>query len=69
MTEQLIKSQTILRRKQVEDLTGLCRSAIYQKISKGIFPKPISLGTRAVGWLESEINNWIEWRIKKSRRA
>lgn len=57
----------ILRLANVEDRTGLKKSSIYLKISQKIFPPPISLGTRAVGWLESEINDWIEQRIRKTR--
>lgn len=45
----------ILRRKQVENRTGLSRSTIYMKISDGNFPKSVPLGPRAVGWIESEI--------------
>jgi len=62
-------AETILRRKQVEVRTGLSRSTIYLRISKGIFPKPISLGARAVGWLESEVDDWLEQQIKQSRQA
>ena len=61
--------QKILRLPEVKNLTGYSRSAIYLKISQGIFPTPISLGQRAVGWLESEISEWIENRIKQSRNA
>ncbi|MBP9653638.1 MAG: AlpA family transcriptional regulator [Rhodocyclaceae bacterium] len=60
---------TILRLPQVKVRTGLSRSAIYQKVSQGAFPKPVSLGARAVGWVESEIENWLSQRIKHSRRA
>ena len=50
---------TILRRKQVEARTGLARSTIYLRIQDGTFPRPINLGARAVGWLESEVTDWI----------
>ena len=49
----------ILRRNQVEDRTGLSRSTIYLRIQEGTFPRPISLGARAVGWLEHEIEAWL----------
>jgi prophage regulatory protein len=55
---------TILRRNQVEDRTGLSRSTIYARIQAGIFPKPISLGSRAVGWLENEVEKWLTDRIE-----
>ena len=59
----------ILRRKQVELRTGLRRSNLYDKISKGAFPAPISLGARAVGWLESDINNWLNDCVTKSKNV
>ena len=60
---------SILRRKQVESRTGLSRSTIYLRIKEGSFPKPISLGARAVGWLESEVEEWLDNRIKQSRHV
>lgn len=48
-------SFTILRLPDVLALTGLSRSSIYLRVSYGLFPKPISLGGRAVGWPEHEI--------------
>ncbi|OGT41399.1 MAG: AlpA family transcriptional regulator [Gammaproteobacteria bacterium RIFCSPHIGHO2_12_FULL_40_19] len=60
----------VLRRKQVEARTGLSRSTIYTRIAEGTFPRPINLvGGRAVGWIESEINEWLESRIKHSRKG
>jgi prophage regulatory protein len=49
----------ILRLKKVKDRTGLSRSTIYLRIQEGTFPRPISLGARAVGWLENEIEAWL----------
>jgi prophage regulatory protein len=53
----------ILRFAQVEDRTGLKHSAIYERIGEGTFPRPVPLGPKARGWLESEITEWIEQRI------
>jgi prophage regulatory protein len=53
----------IVRYPKVEDLTGLKHSAIYDRIGKGTFPKPIALGPKAVGWLEEEIFAWIDERV------
>ena len=58
---------TILRLRQVKDRTGLSRSAIYSRISTCDFPPSIALGPRAVGWIETDIANWIEGRIQASR--
>ena len=67
--KEALTRQTILRRKQVEARTGLSRSTIYERIKEGTFPAPISLGARAVGWLESDIDLWLAARIQKSRNA
>ncbi len=47
---------TILRRKQVEALTGYSRSTIYLRISQGLFVRPVSLGARAVGFPAGEVD-------------
>ena len=67
MTEIIQRQPAILRRKQVELRTGLSRSTIYQYIKDGAFPKPVPLGPRAVGWLESEVSEWIAERVKSAR--
>ena len=55
---------SILRRKQVEERTGLSRSTIYLRIQEGTFPRPVNLGARAVGWLENEIEAWLAARVE-----
>lgn len=60
-------NEKILRLRSVLSRTGLSRSMVYDLIAKKGFPKPISLGARAVGWLESEIDAWIAERVKASR--
>ena len=67
MTDPFRQAPTILRRKQVQARTGLSRSTIYQNIKDGIFPRPIPLGPRAVGWLESDVSDWIASRVKMAR--
>ena len=62
-------STTILRLPAVKARTGLSRSTIYLRISDGRFPKPISLGGRAVGWIDAEINDWLSQQIEASRKA
>ena len=60
---------SILRRKQVEQRTGLSRSTIYLRIQAGTFPKPINLGARAVGWLENEIDAWLVEKIELRNKS
>ena len=49
-------THNILRLPAVKTRTGLSRSTIYLLISEGCFPKPVSLGARAVGWPDSEVD-------------
>jgi prophage regulatory protein len=60
---------TLLRLPAVKERTGLSRSTIYLRVAQGTFPTPISLGGRAVGWIEAEIQAWLQDRIDTSRRA
>lgn len=78
MAEQTKKALVILRRKQVEARTGLSRSVIYARMRPNpkrphdydpTFPQPIALGPKAVGWVESEVEAWLEAQIEKSRNA
>jgi prophage regulatory protein len=62
-------THTVLRLPAVKARTGLSRSTIYLRISQGAFPRPVSLGARAVGWVEIEIQEWLEQRIEASRKA
>jgi prophage regulatory protein len=57
----------ILRLPNVLDRTGLSRSTVYQRVTEGRFPRPVSLGTRAVGWIETEVEEWIARQIEASR--
>ena len=59
----------ILRYPQTEEKTGLPRSTINAKLADDDddFPRPIRLGARSVGFLDSEIEDWIERRIRMSR--
>ena len=60
-------THTILRLPDVRATTGLSRSTIYLRVAEGSFPKPVRLGSRAVGWLEVEIQDWLQRRIEASR--
>ena len=59
----------ILRLPAVKEQTGLSRSTIYLQISKDKFPAPISLGDRAVGWLEKDIDDWLEQKVIDSQES
>lgn len=58
----------VLRLKQVAAIVGLGKSSIYRKVQEGTFPKPIKLGSvRASGWISTEVYDWIDDQIKRSR--
>ena len=74
MATQNNKPLTIIRRRQVEERTGLKRSTIYSKLSPNpkrptdydpTFPKPVSLGAKSVGWVEAEVEAWLTAQIAK----
>jgi prophage regulatory protein len=55
--------QRIYRRTQLPSVTGYSIPYLYELIEQGRFPRPIPLGARAVGWLESDISRWQQERI------
>ena len=58
----------ILRRPEVENLTGIPRSTLYAKIAAGDFPAPIKIGQRAVGWIEAEVHDWLDSRQRSCHK-
>ena len=52
----------LLRRPQVEEITGMGRSSIYRLMQDGDFPPPVRVGPAAVRWRESDITGWLESR-------
>jgi prophage regulatory protein len=57
----------VLRLPQVRQVTGLGRSMIYQLEAERRFPSRIKIGLRAVGWLQDEVQAWLEERVEGSR--
>ncbi|MGE8445881.1 AlpA family transcriptional regulator [Comamonas sediminis] len=53
----------VLKLKDVLSKTGLGKTTLYKLIGLSEFPKPISLGLRSVGWIENEIEAWIQVKI------
>jgi prophage regulatory protein len=50
----------ILRLKAVLNRTSLSRATLYRKVAAGTFPRQRKLSTRCAGWLESEVNAWMQ---------
>ena len=61
--------QKLLRLPQVIERTSLRRSTIYEMMGNGNFPKPVKLNLRSNGWLETEIDDWLESRIAERGAA
>lgn len=61
------KNAKLIRMPEVLNRTGFCRAWIYRLIEQKRFPEPIKLGERAIAFIESEIDMWIENTINLSR--
>lgn len=60
----MVQDQTttrILRMRDIRIKTGLSQSTLHDLVTRGVFPKPFTLipGGRAVGWLETSVDQWI----------
>ncbi len=62
-------AHVILRLPEIIARTGLSRSSIYLGISNGEFPRSVSLGGRAVGWLEEDVERWLAEKVEASREG
>lgn len=62
-----VKTKRFIRLPVVEDRSGLKRERIRQLEGEGKFPARVQLSDRAVGWVESEVEAWIQERIAASR--
>lgn len=79
MAEHITDAPRIIRRKKLEERTGLSCSTIYARINPKSptydpsFPRPIDLGrgmkNPPVGWVESEVDTWLQVQVQKSRSA
>jgi prophage regulatory protein len=55
----------LIKLRDVMDITGLGRSTVYKYVASGDFPKPVSLGVRAVAWVEEEVQDWIFLKVEQ----
>ncbi|ORT48955.1 AlpA family transcriptional regulator [Vibrio sp. qd031] len=62
-------SYKIMRLPEVINMTGLSRSTIYLRMYHGVFPQPISLGERAIGWLQTDVEQWLEACVVASKEV
>jgi prophage regulatory protein len=67
VAEQIRNATALLRRKQVEALTGLARSTLYKLIGESKFPKPVQITDGgAVAWRSDAVDAWINSRVSAS---
>ena len=59
----------VLKRPAVQNKTGLSKTHIYVLIAEGKFPKPVHLGGRAVGWVDDDVQAWLDGQILASRKV
>ena len=59
---------SLIRLSEVQRRTGYSKAWIYRLISQGRFPKQVKIGSRAIAFVESEIDEWIAKNIDSSRK-
>ncbi|SDY68753.1 helix-turn-helix transcriptional regulator [Acinetobacter kyonggiensis] len=67
--KQQIGNVRLIRRKEVQDKTGLGASSIYAMMAQGKFPKAVNISKRRVAWIESDIDFWIAECIAHNKQA
>lgn len=60
-------TRKILRLRDVEAVTGLSKSSVYQMMQDGTFPRAVKLTAKAVGWFEDEIEAWLSSRERTTK--
>ncbi|BEN05081.1 AlpA family transcriptional regulator [Serratia bockelmannii] len=61
-------SKSLIRLTDVQRRTGYSKAWIYRLMSQGKFPASVKIGTRAIAFVESEIDDWVNQRIAESRK-
>ncbi len=62
-------SHSFIRLPEVQRRTGYSKAWIYRLISQQRFPSAVKIGSRAIAFVESEIDDWIDQRIVESREG
>ena len=60
-----MKFEKVIKLPAVMKISAGSRASIYKWMAEDKFPKSISLGGRAVGWVESEVFEWVNQRIEE----
>lgn len=60
-----MKQRRLIKLPEVCSKTGLSRAGVYKRMNEGAFPSRVPLGGRAVAWIDSEVDEWIENQISR----
>ncbi|EKS7812709.1 MULTISPECIES: helix-turn-helix transcriptional regulator [Enterobacterales] len=60
-------TKRLIRLPEVLEKTGFCKAWIYRLIGESRFPAPVKIGDRAIAFVESEVDEWIDNMIYSSR--
>ncbi|HGE5059142.1 helix-turn-helix transcriptional regulator [Aeromonas caviae] len=60
-----VENIRLLRIRDVTARVCMSKPTIYLKIKAGDFPKPVTIGPKAVAWVESEVNAWLLQRMNE----
>ena len=58
-----MKSTRFIRERERREITGVPTSTWYEMMDAGLAPRPAKIGTRAVAWVEFEIQDWLERKV------
>lgn len=61
-------ARRFIRSLELKQRTGLSKTTIWRKTRAGTFPKPVSLSSGIVAWLEDEVEDWLDDRIAARHR-
>lgn len=59
-------SKKMLRAPEVMARTGFARVTLWRRVRDGVFPAPVELGSNMIGWLEEEVEEWIEAQPRRT---
>jgi prophage regulatory protein len=57
-----IAANRVVSMKTVVEMTSASRATIYNWVNDGVFPAPVQLGRRRIGWREADVASWLESR-------
>lgn len=59
------QAERLLKIREVLNLCGLSRSALYAHIKKRTFPAPVKLSARSSAWVSREVAAWVQAQVRR----